>query len=107
MISFYTPQYSATVNGIEFTSLSVTPAAQNYDCKIIANQLYTVVKVDTGSGTSWIDLENSNDIRTNVLKIKVAKYTAAITNGTLSRTMNIQVTIGSDVFIINITQGQI
>ena len=107
MISFYTPQYSATVNGIEFTSLSVTPAAQNFDCKITANQLYTVVKVDTGYGTSWVTLENSNDIRTNILKIKVAKYTAAITNNTLLRTMSLQVTVGSDVFIINITQGQI
>ena len=107
MISFYTPQYSSIVNGVEYTSLSVTPSAQNYDCKITANQLYTVIKVDTGDGVGWINLENSNDIRTNVLKIKVDKYVSAITNDTLLRSMDLEITIDTDIFTITITQGQL
>lgn len=105
-VSLYVPAYSAIDNGIEFTNLIVTPSAQNYDCKITANQNYLASKVDTGDGTSWVTLENATGTKTNYLKIKVAKYTAGITDATLSRSMDIDVTIGGDTFTITITQGQ-
>lgn len=106
-VSFYIPAYSAVSNGVEFTSLQVTPSAQNYDCKITANQNYNVVKNDTGDGTSWVTLENATGPQTNYLKIKVNKYTAAITDDTLTRSMDLDVNIGGDTFTITITQGQL
>ena len=106
-VSLYIPAYSSVANGVEFTSLQVTPSAQNYDCKIIANQNYNVVKTDTGDGTSWISLENATGTQTNYLKIKVDKYTAGITDDTLSRSMDLVVNIGVDSFTITITQGQL
>jgi hypothetical protein len=105
-VSLYIPTYSSVDNGVEFTTLQVTPSAQNYDCKIIANQNYNVVKDDTGDGTSWVTLENATGTQTNYLKIKVDKYTAGITDDTLSRSMDLVVNIGADSFTITITQGQ-
>ena len=106
LISLYSPAYSGVPNGVEFTTLQVTPSAQNYDCKITANQNYLAVKTNTGDGTSWITLENATGTQTNYLKIKVDKYTAGITDETLSRSMDIDVTIGGDTFTITVTQGQ-
>lgn len=106
-VSFYIPAYSAVTNGVEFTTLQATPSAQNYDCKITANQNYNVVKNDTGDGTSWVTLENATGPQTNYLKIKVDKYTAAITDDTLTRSMDLDVNIGGDTFTITITQGQL
>jgi len=105
-ISLYTPQYSGVSNGVEYTTLIATPSAQNYDCKITANTNYLAIKNDTGDGTSWVTLENANGATTNYLKIKVDKYTAGITDETLSRSMDIDVTIGVDTFTITVTQGQ-
>jgi len=105
-ISLYIPAYSGVANGVEFTNLVVTPSAQNYDCKITANQNYLATKVNTGDGTSWITLENFSGVSTNYMKIKVDKYTAGITDDTLSRSMEIDVVIGGDTFTITVTQGQ-
>ena len=106
-VSLYIPAFSGVANGVEFTTLQVTPSAQNYDCKITANQNYNVVKTDTGDGTDWITLENATGTSTNYLKIKVDKYTAGITDETLSRSMDLVVNIGVDSFTITITQGQL
>lgn len=107
LISLYVPAYPSVANGVEFTTLQVTPSAQNYDCKITANQNYLASKVDTGDGTSWVTLENATGTQTNYLKIKVDKYTAGITDETLTRSMDISVTVGSDVFTITVIQTQI
>ena len=105
-ISLYVPAYSGVANGIEYSNLIVTPSAQSYDCKITANQNYLATKVDTGDGTSWVTLENATGTQTNYLKIKVAKYTAGLTDETIERSMEIDVTIGGDTFTITVTQGQ-
>jgi hypothetical protein len=106
LISLYVPAYSGVANGVEFTNLVVTPSAQSYDCKITANQNYLATKVNTGDGTSWITLENATGVQTNYLKINVDKYTAGITDPTIQRSMEIDVTIGGDTFTITVTQGQ-
>ena len=107
LISLYIPAYSGVSNGVEFTNLLVTPSAQSYDCKITANQNYLAVKNNTGDGTSWVTLENATGTQTNYLKIKVDKYTAGITNDTINRSMDVDVTIGATTYTITITQGQI
>jgi hypothetical protein len=106
LISLYSPAYNGVPNGVEFTDLQVTPSAQSYDCKITANQNYLASLVDTGDGTSWITLENATGVQTNYLKINVDKYTAGITDATIQRSMEIDVTIGGDTFTITVTQGQ-
>lgn len=107
LISLYVPAYSSVSNGVEFTALQATPSAQNYDCKITANQSYLATKISTGDGTSWITLENASGTSTNYMKINVAKYTAGITSDTASRSMDIDVVIGAETFTITVTQGQL
>lgn len=103
---YYLPQYSPFDNGIQYTELSVTSGAQNYDLKITANSPYIVTKVDTGDGVGWVDLENSFGNTTAYLLIKVSEYTSAITNPTDVRTMDLEVVIGIDTFTLTITQTQ-
>lgn len=103
---YYLPQYSPFDNGIQYTELSVTSGAQNYDLKILANSPYVVTKVDTGDGVAWVDLENTFGNTSAYLLIKVSEYTSAITNLILVRTMDIEVTIGIDIFTLTITQTQ-
>ena len=103
---YYLPQYSPFDNGIQYTELSVTSGAQNYDLKITANSPYVVTKVDTGDGVGWVDLENTFGNTTAYLLIKVSEYTSAITNPTDVRSMDLEVVIGIDTFTLTITQTQ-
>lgn len=103
---YYLPQYSPFENSIQYDTLNVTSGAQNYDLKILANSPYVVTKVDTGDGVGWVDLENTFGNTSAYLLIKVSEYTSAITNPILVRTMDIEVTIGIDIFTLTITQTQ-
>jgi hypothetical protein len=103
---YYLPQYSPFENSIQYTELIATSGAQNYDLKILANSPYVVTKVDTGDGVGWVDLENTFGNTSAYLLIKVSEYTSAITNPILVRTMNIEVTIGIDIFTLKINQTQ-
>ena len=103
---YYLPQYSPFDNGIQYTELTATSGAQNYDLKILANSPYVVTKVDTGDGVGWVDLENTFGNTSAYLLIKVSEYTAAITNPILERSMELEVVIGLDTFTLTITQTQ-
>ena len=103
---YYLPQYSPFDNGIQYTELTATSGAQNYDLKILANSPYVVSKVDTGDGVGWVDLENTFGNTSAYLLIKVSEYTSAITNPTDIRTMDLEVVIGIDTFTLTITQTQ-
>jgi hypothetical protein len=101
---YYLPQYSPFENSIQYDTLNVTSGAQDYDLKILANSPYVVTKVDTGDGVGWVDLENTFGNTSAYLLIKVSEYTSAITNPILVRTMDLEVTIGIDIFTLTITQ---
>jgi hypothetical protein len=101
---YYLPQYSPFENSIQYTELTATSGAQNYDLKILANSPYVVTKVDTGDGVGWVDLENTFGNTSAYLLIKVSEYTSAITNPTDVRTMDLEVVIGIDTFTLTITQ---
>ena len=103
---YYLPQYSPFDNGIQYTELTATSGAQDYDLKILANSPYVVTKVDTGDGVGWVDLENTFGNTSAYLLIKVSEYTAAITNPILERSMELEVVIGLDTFTLTITQTQ-
>lgn len=100
MTYIYLGDISPIPNGVEYESLLVSYARQDFDCKINANLPYNVIKVDTGDGTSWIDLENFSGQTTGYLLIKVDESTT-------DRTIDLEVTIGSDTFTITITQQQL
>jgi hypothetical protein len=95
--TFYTADQTFTTleeAGVQFNYLLVTFARQNFDCKITNKNGYTVTKVDTGYGTSWVDLEYNGDY----LLIKVSE-------GIAVRTMTLSVAIGSQIFTILIEQA--
>ena len=87
-------------NGVEYTSLLASYGFQRYDCKITANEPYNAIQINTGDGTGWVNLSNSSGTTTNYLRISFEE-------STIDRTMDIQVTIGTDIFTITITQQQI
>ena len=100
MTYIYLADLSPIPNGVEYETLLVSYARQDFDCKISANSPYLVEKVDTGDGTSWINLENELGQITNYLLIKVDESTT-------DRSMDLEVTIGADLFTITITQQQL
>jgi hypothetical protein len=87
-------------NGVEYESLLVSYASQRFDCKITANEPYTVTKIDTGDGTGWITISRGGELSTNYLIF-------ATNESIVDRSMDIQVTIGADIFTITVTQQQI
>jgi hypothetical protein len=100
MTYIYLADLSPIPNGVEYETLLVSYARQDFDCKISANSPYLVEKVNTGDGTSWINLENELGQITNYLLIKVDESTT-------DRSMDLEVTIGADSFTITITQQQL
>ena len=95
--TFYTADQTFTtlqIAGVQFTSLQVSLAKQNFDCKITNKDGYIVTKVDIGFGTDWIDLEYNGDY----LLIKVAE-------STIVRNMTLSVAIGLQTFTILIQQS--
>lgn len=100
MTYLYLADISPIANGVEYDNLLVSYARQDFDCKINANLPYNVTKINTGDGTNWIDLENFAGQTTGYLLIKVEESTT-------DRTMDLEVTIGSDTFTITITQQQL
>ncbi len=100
MTYLYLADISPIPNGVEYENLLVSYASQDFDCKIDANVPYNVTKIDTGDGTSWIDLERASGQTTDYLLIKVEE---SITD----RSMDLEVTIGGDTFTITINQQQL
>lgn len=100
MTYIYLADISPIPNGVEYESLLVSYARQDFDCKISANSPYIVTKIDTGDGTSWINLERSSGQTTGYLQIKVDESTT-------DRSMDLSVGIGGDSFTITITQQQL
>ncbi len=100
MTYLYLADISPIPNGVEYENLLVSYARQDFDCKINANVPYNVTKIDTGDGTSWINLERASGQTTDYLLIKVEESTT-------DRTMDLEVTVGGDTFTITITQQQL
>jgi len=96
----YLADISPIPNGVEYENLLVSYARQDFDCKISANSPYLVEKVDTGDGTSWINLDRELGQTTDYLQIKVDE-------STVDRSMDLSVGIGGDSFTITITQQQL
>ena len=97
---------SSEPNGIEYDQVLATIAQQKYDLKITANQEYLVTKVDTGDGTGWVTLENETGLKTGILVINVDKYTAALSDLELIRSMELNINIADEDFTFTITQQQ-
>ena len=100
MTYIYLADISPIPNGVEYENLLVSYARQDFDCKINANVPYNVTKIDTGDGTSWIDLQRASGQTTDYLLIKVEESTT-------DRTMDLEVTVGGDTFTITINQQQL
>lgn len=103
----YIADATTVVNGVQFNGITVSPSEQDFDIKITANQPYDVIKVNTGSGVNWVELDNFQGIKTAYLKVKVARFSTAITNPTALRIMRLDVSIGSQVFEITIIQTRL
>ena len=97
-ISTYDPLYSFTVNGISRTTYTSTNAKEYFEIKVTANTTWSVVKIDTGDGVTWFNVDKTSGNRT--------QYTMATVNANVgaSRTGTLRYIIGGVNFDLIITQ---
>lgn len=96
-VSIYESVFSFTTNGISTDNYTATKGEENFEVKITANTNWNVVKVDTGDGVSWFDVNKTLGEKTDFVRVKI-NYSTVNRNGIL------RFNIGADTFDLNITQ---
>ena len=97
-ISTYSAIYSFTTNGISIEDYEATKGEENFEVKINSNTNWSVVKVSTGDGVSWFDVNKPIGNKTDYIRVKINYNTGA------NRTGILRFTIGTDTFDLNINQ---
>ena len=97
-ISTYSAIYSFTTNGISIEDYEATKGEENFEVKINSNTNWSVVKVSTGDGVSWFDVNKPIGNKTDYIRVKINYNTGA------NRTGILRFTIGTDTFDLNISQ---
>jgi len=88
--------------GINYTSINVPPSGLFYTIKVKTNVDWSVLKVDVGYGTSWINFETSTSgDKSGFVTIKVDNVTFP---GGTARAMNLQFTINGVITTLPIIQ---
>ena len=82
-ISTYDPLYSFTVNGISRTTYTSTKAKEFFEVKVTANTTWSIVKIDTGDGLSWFNVDKTSGNRTQYTMVTVNANAGASRTGTL------------------------
>ena len=82
-ISTYDPLYSFTVNGISRNTYTSTNAKEFFEVKVTANTTWSVVKIDTGDGVTWFNVDKTSGNRTQYTMVTVNANTGASRTGTL------------------------
>ncbi|CAB4147244.1 Bacteroidetes-Associated Carbohydrate-binding Often N-terminal [uncultured Caudovirales phage] len=97
-ISTYDALYSFIVNGISRTTYTSTNAKEYFEIKVTANTTWSVVKIDTGDGVTWFNVDKTSGNRT--------QYTMVTVNANVgvSRTGTLRYIIGGVNFDLIITQ---
>lgn len=97
-ISTYDPLYSFTINGISRNTYTSTNAKEYFEVKVTANTTWSVVKIDTGDGVTWFNVDKTSGNRT--------QYTMVTVNANVgvSRTGTLRYIIGGVNFDLIITQ---
>ena len=96
-VSVYESVFSFTTNGISTDNYTATKGEENFEVKITANTNWSVIKVDTGDGVSWFDVNKTLGEKTDFVRVKI-NYSTVDRNGIL------RFTIGADTFDLNINQ---
>jgi len=82
-ISTYDPLYSFTVNGISRNTYTSTNAKEFFEVKVTANTTWSVVKIDTGDGVTWFNIDKTSGNRTQYTMVTVNANVGATRTGTL------------------------
>jgi hypothetical protein len=82
-ISTYDPLYSFTVNGISRNTYTSTNAEEFFEVKVTANTTWSVVKIDTGDGVTWFNVDKTSGNRTQYTMVTVNANVGASRTGTL------------------------
>jgi len=96
-VSVYESVFSFTTNGISTDNYTATKGEENFEVKITANTNWSVIKVDTGDGVSWFDVNKTLGEKTDFVRVKI-NYSTVDRNGIL------RFNIGADTFDLNINQ---
>jgi len=97
-ISTYDSIYSFTTNGISIDEYLSTKGEEHFEVKINSNTNWSVLKVSTGDGVSWFDVNKPIGNKTDYIRVKINYNTGA------NRTGILRFTIGTDTFDLNINQ---
>ena len=82
-ISTYDPLYSFKVNGISRNTYTSTNAKEYFEVKVTANTTWSVVKIDTGDGVTWFNVDKTSGNRTQYTMVTVNANVGASRTGTL------------------------
>jgi hypothetical protein len=96
-VSIYSSVYSFITNGISINNYTATKGEENFEVKITANTNWSILKIDTGDGVDWFDVNKTIGEKTNFVRVKV-NYSTTNRNGIL------RFNIGAETFDLNITQ---
>ena len=97
-ISTYSAVYSFITNGISIDNYTATKGEEHFEVKINSNTNWSVLKVSTGDGVSWFDVNKPIGNKTDYVRVKINYNTGA------DRTGILRFTIGTDTFDLNINQ---
>lgn len=97
-ISTYSAIYSFITNGISIEDYEATKGEENFEVKVTSNTNWSVVKVSTGDGVSWFDVNKPIGNKTDYIRVKINYNTGA------NRTGILRFTIGTDIIDLNINQ---
>ena len=97
-ISTYDSIYSFTTNGISIDEYLSTKGEEHFEVKIKSNTNWSVLKVSTGDGVSWFDVNKTIGNKTDYVRVKINYNTGA------NRTGILRFTIGGTNFDLNINQ---
>jgi hypothetical protein len=96
-VSTFSAVYSFVTNGISINDYIATRGEENFEVKITANTTWSILKIDTGDGVDWFDVNKTTGDKTNFVRVKV-NYSTTNRNGIL------RFNIGASTFDLNITQ---
>lgn len=96
-ISTYGSLYSFITNGISNDNYIATKGEEHFEVKVTSNTNWSVLKIDSGDGVDWFDVNKSIGNKTDFVRVKI-NYSTINRNGIL------RFNIGVDSFDLNISQ---
>lgn len=97
--------FNPTPPVVNRNSIVANAGGKNYEVVIKTNSTWTVSKIDTGDGTSWVSTDVIDGIGDKYLRVKVQEKASQAPPAVYTkREMQLKITVDTIEYIINVTQ---